>query len=66
MQRANLALAAFLGEPPITKKKKLSRRLKPEKGEHAWASWSNQKLLDMRICDLDLRIEDSELEARIR
>lgn len=67
MQRAGLALAAFLGGPPITnKKKKLSRRLKSEKGEYAWASWSNQKLLDTRICDLDLRIEHSELDARIR
>ncbi|MEE9595531.1 MAG: hypothetical protein V3V96_02025, partial [Acidiferrobacterales bacterium] len=66
MQRANLVLAAFLGGPPITKKKKLSRRLRSEKGEYVWASWSSQKLLDTRICDLDLRIEDSELEARIR
>ncbi len=66
MQRADPALAVFLGGPLITKKKEPSQRPRPKNSEYVWVSWSRQKLLDTRICDLDLRIEDSELEARIR
>jgi hypothetical protein len=32
---------------------------------YEWASWSNRKLLDARLCDLGLRIHGSELEERI-
>ena len=35
-------------------------------GEPAWASWPDQKLLDLRFCDLNLSIEGSALETRIR
>jgi Putative zinc-binding metallo-peptidase len=31
-----------------------------------WANWDDERLLDLRLCDLDLRIEGSELEDRIR
>lgn len=30
-----------------------------------WADWPDEKLLELRMCDLPLRIEGSELEARI-
>ncbi len=30
-----------------------------------WASWPDEKLLDLRLCDLDLSIEGSKLEGRI-
>jgi len=30
-----------------------------------WASWEDEQLLELRLCDLDLRIEDSELKDRI-
>ena len=36
------------------------RRPKP-----VWASWSDEKLLDVRICDLGMGIEGSQLERRI-
>jgi hypothetical protein len=36
------------------------RRESPE-----WVDWPDERLLDLRFCDLDLRIEGSELEARI-
>ncbi|MGD9763570.1 MAG: hypothetical protein AB7V27_07650 [Candidatus Binatia bacterium] len=31
-----------------------------------WESWPDEKLLDLRLCDLGVRIRGSELEARIR
>ena len=30
-----------------------------------WADWDDEKLLDLRLCDLDLRIEGTDLEERI-
>lgn len=33
---------------------------------HHWARWPKDKLLDTRICDLDLRIAGSALEPRIQ
>jgi hypothetical protein len=30
-----------------------------------WAGWDDEKLLDLRLCDLDVRIEGSGLEERI-
>ena len=30
-----------------------------------WTSWPDEKLLDVRMCDLDLRIEGTELEGHI-
>ena len=40
-----------------------SRVRRPRQPE--WAGWSDEKLLDLRLCDLDLRIEGTSLEARI-
>jgi len=34
-------------------------------GEPAWATWPDEKLLDVRLCDLDLRIEGTDLAARV-
>ncbi len=34
--------------------------------EHAWADWPDEKLLDVKMCDLNLRIRGSGLERRIR
>jgi len=31
-----------------------------------WESWSDEQLLDLRLCDLGLRIRDSELGPRIK
>lgn len=31
-----------------------------------WESWPDEKLLDLRLCDLGLRLRDSELMPRIR
>ena len=30
----------------------------------AWADWDDERLLDLRLCDLDLRIEGTDLEDR--
>ncbi len=30
-----------------------------------WAEWDDQRLLDLRLCDLDIAIEGSDLEERI-
>jgi len=34
--------------------------------EPPWADWSDEKLLDLKMRDLDVRIEGTELEARIQ
>ena len=31
----------------------------------AWANWDDERLLDLRMCELNVRIEGSELEGRI-
>jgi len=31
-----------------------------------WADWDDERLLELRLCDLDLRIEGTDLEERIR
>ena len=33
--------------------------------DFAWASWSDERLLDLRLCDLGLRIERTEIEERV-
>lgn len=30
-----------------------------------WADWDDERLLDLRLCDLDLKIEGTDLEDRI-
>jgi len=30
-----------------------------------WADWDDERLLDLRLCDLDLRIDGTDLEVRI-
>ncbi len=41
---------------------------KPARGRRqpVWARWPDEKLLDLRFCDLELRIEGSGVEARIQ
>jgi hypothetical protein len=34
--------------------------------EPEWASWPDEQLLDVRLCDLDLRIEGTDLERHIQ
>jgi hypothetical protein len=41
----------------------VSRRARIPAAE--WGSWDDERLLDLRLCDLDVRIEGSDLEARI-
>ena len=45
------------------KKKSATRRKPPPRG---WAKWPKEKLLDLRIGDLGLRIDGSELKPRVR
>ena len=37
----------------------IHRRQKPARGTHVpvWAEWTDEQLLDLRMCDLDLRLE---------
>ena len=48
--------ASVPGPPPPER-----RRLPPAEWEH----WDDERLLDLRLCDLDLRVEGSPLEARV-
>jgi hypothetical protein len=41
------------------------RRHKPRRREPWWAALPTEELLELRLCDLDLRIEGTALEARI-
>jgi Putative zinc-binding metallo-peptidase len=40
-----------------------ARRLRPAS---EWASWDDEQLLSLRLCDLDLPLEGSELEERMQ
>jgi len=42
------------------------RRTQPARRRRGWVHWSTEKLLDLRIRDLDVRIERTELAERIR
>ncbi len=44
------------------KRKKIARRTPPR----GWSSWPKEKLLDLRVRDLGLRINGSELKPRLR
>ena len=43
-----------------------SKRHRYHRREPDWARLSDRALLDLRFCDLDLKIERSELQPRIR
>ena len=43
-----------------------SRKGSPPPVESEWTDWPDEKLLDLRLCDLPLQIEGSSLEERIR
>jgi hypothetical protein len=47
----------------MQKKRKKTRRRAAPRG---WSAWPKEKLLDMRVCDLGLRINGSELKPRLR
>lgn len=55
-----------LGELPIRRKEAKLDVSRQQQSRYTWASWPDEKLLDTRICDLDLRIDGSELEGRIK
>ncbi len=60
------ARARRRGEPP--EQGLVPRRAARPEGRvpaAVWASWEDEQLLDLRLCDLDLRIEGSELQERI-
>ena len=42
-----------------------SRPLKPRKRKPVWVSWPDDKLLDVRMCDLGVSIDGTPLERRI-
>ena len=49
-----------------TEKPPLGERLHRRRGpKPVWASWPDEKLLDVRICDLGLTVEGTQLERRI-
>lgn len=45
--------------------KTLRRRRSKKRGAPEWARWSDERLLDLRICDLGLTIEGTKLQAWI-
>jgi hypothetical protein len=47
--------------PPPPPRRPRRRKLPPAE----WASWDDAKLLTLRLCDLDLAVEGSDLEPRI-
>ncbi|HSP96138.1 MAG TPA: hypothetical protein VL049_02685 [Candidatus Dormibacteraeota bacterium] len=47
--------------PPPGRRARRAAAVPPE-----WESWSDEQLLDLRLCDLGLRIRGSELEPRIK
>lgn len=52
-----------------SRKKRSARRRRariPPRSRRGWIHWPSEKLLDLRIRDLDLRIERTELAGRIR
>jgi hypothetical protein len=44
----------------MARKKAGKRRRRPY-----WENWDNEELLDLRLCDLDLKLQDTPLEDRI-
>jgi hypothetical protein len=46
-------------------KARAAPRRRPKRPPSEWAGWSDEQLLDLRLRDLDLRIEGTELEPRI-
>jgi len=56
-------LAAEMPPPaPPRRRRAASRRLPPAE----WASWSDERLLELRLCDLELHIKGSPLEPQIK
>ena len=39
---------------------------RPRKRSRRWADWPTERLLDLRLCDLDVRVEGTVLEGRIK
>ncbi len=51
-----------LTEPRPSKKRRRKSALRPSD----WATWSDERLLETRMCDLGLRIEGTALEGRVK
>src|SRR5262249_2909199 len=49
-------------QPPVSA---TATTVAPANNEPAWAGWSDEQLLDVRLRDLDLRIEGTDLHAHI-
>jgi len=49
----------------MTRRVAQPKRSRPRRGQPEWARWPAKRLLELRICDLGLRIEGTPLEARI-
>jgi hypothetical protein len=43
----------------------MAARRNRKKRNHPWVKWSNERLLDTRLCDLNVSIEGTPLEARV-
>ncbi len=52
---------AEAAETPVRRRPRRQRLLPPSE----WASWEDEKLLELRLCDLDLTIEGSGLEESL-
>lgn len=48
----------------MKKARATTRRPTPRRRDFAWAQWPDDRLLDLRLCDLGLKIEGTEIEER--
>jgi len=56
---------AAVAEAPESAGTPTRRRRRRLRSAEEWSGWDDEQLLALRLCDLDLRIEGSELEPRI-
>src|ERR1700704_1261024 len=55
----------FASRTPTNARRRGSCRNHHSMSEPEWASWPDEKLLEIRLCDLGVTIEGTELEQRI-
>ena len=48
------------------KRTRRTRKAKPRRRRRIWVNWPDEKLLDLRLCDLNLRIERTPLKKYIK
>ncbi len=65
MWRVSMPDPAVLPDPPEPEPAPPTPPRRRRRSKPVWASWPDEKLLDVRICDLGLGIEDTQLERRV-